>query len=48
MRRILDNTKSGKLLSISIAKDNEIIEVTSKEEIELVCYEENIKKMYSD
>ena len=44
MRRILGNTKSGRLLSVSVAQDNEIIEVTSKEEIELVCHEENVNK----
>ena len=38
MRRILGNIKSEGLLSISVAQDNEIIEVTSKEEIELACY----------
>jgi hypothetical protein len=44
MRRILGNIKSEGLLFISVAQDNEIIEVTSKEEIELACHEENAKK----
>ena len=45
MRRILGNTKSGRFLSVSVAQDNEIIEVTSKEEIRFAYRKENTKKI---
>ena len=48
MRRILGNNKSGRLLSVSVAQDNEIIEVTSEKEIWFAYYKENAKKIYSD
>ena len=43
MRRILGNTKSGRVFSVSIAQNNKIVKVTSKEEFELACHKENEK-----